>query len=120
MPPHGLNLKFASIIMLMRNMNIRLGFCNGNRLRVIRLHRHFIHACLLDGSKEIFIHRIPMTNTETGYPFKLTRLHFPVRLAYAVTINKSQGQTLDRVGIFLQHGVFDHGQLYVAYSRARS
>lgn len=61
-----------------------------------------------------------MTNTETGYPFKLKRLQFPVRLSYAVTINKAQGQTLDRVGIYLKQGVFDHGQLYVACSRARS
>ena len=62
-----------------------------------------------------------MTSTEeTGFGFKLKRLQHPLRLAYAMTINKAQGQTLDRVGIFLRKPVFDHGQLYVAFSRVRS
>ncbi|KAK1343257.1 hypothetical protein QTO34_016035 [Cnephaeus nilssonii] len=39
--------------------------------------------------------------------------------AFAMTINKSQGQTLDRVGIFLPEPIFRHGQLYVAFSRVR-
>jgi ATP-dependent exoDNAse (exonuclease V) alpha subunit len=47
-------------------------------------------------------------------------MQFPVLLAFAVTINKSQGQTFDRVGILLEEPVFSHGQLYVAFSRATS
>lgn len=43
-----------------------------------------------------------------------------IRLAYAMTFNKSQGQTLDKVGIYLRQPVFDHGQLYVSFSRVRS
>lgn len=45
---------------------------------------------------------------------------YPVRLAWAVTIHKSQGQTYDRVAINLGYGSFAHGQTYVALSRARS
>ena len=41
-----------------------------------------------------------------------------MRLAYAMTINKSQGQSLEVVGISLQNDVFTHGQLYVALSQA--
>lgn len=44
----------------------------------------------------------------------------PLRLAYAVTIHKAQGLTLDRVFIDFDRGMFAHGQAYVAFSRARS
>ncbi len=42
-----------------------------------------------------------------------------MRPAFAMTINKSQGQTFKHIGIFLRDSVFSHGQLYVALSRAR-
>jgi predicted DNA-binding transcriptional regulator YafY len=44
----------------------------------------------------------------------------PVRLAWAVTIHKAQGQTFDRVVIDFERTTFEHGQAYVALSRARS
>ena len=48
------------------------------------------------------------------------RKQFPLRSCYAMTINKSQGQTLSRVGLDLRDDVFCHGQLYVALSRTTS
>ncbi|KAK8946815.1 hypothetical protein KSP39_PZI007115 [Platanthera zijinensis] len=50
-------------------------------------------------------------------PFELIRKQFPVRLSFALTINKSQGQTIGNVGIYLPNHVFSHGQLYIALSR---
>lgn len=62
--------------------------------------------------------RIPLSTTEGELPFILTRKQFPIRLCFAMTINKVQGQSLDVVGVDLRIPVFTHGQLYVALSRA--
>ena len=50
-------------------------------------------------------------------PFTLRRRQFPVRLCFGMTANKSQGQTLDKVGIYMNADFFTHGQVYVALSR---
>jgi hypothetical protein len=61
---------------------------------------------------------IPTSTTEVSFQFK--RRQFPVRLAFALSINKSQGQSVRHVGLYLRFPVFAHGQLYVALSRATS
>ena len=67
-----------------------------------------------------FVPRCKLTSTEGELPFVLTRRQFPATPCFAMTIIKSQGQTLDRVGIFFRRPVFSHGQLYVAVSRPTS
>ncbi|GFS97862.1 ATP-dependent DNA helicase [Trichonephila clavipes] len=56
-----------------------------------------------------------MIPSDSTIPFK--RLQFPIRLAFAMSINKSQGQTMSICGLDLENPCFSHGQLYVACSR---
>lgn len=66
----------------------------------------------------VFIPRIPLIPSDYQIDFK--RLQFPVKLCYAMTINKAQGQTLKVAGVDLRNDCFSHGQLYVACSRVSS
>jgi len=79
---------------------------------------------ILTGSnagKRAFLPRIKLkTSASSGLPFVLSRKQFPVRLSFAITINKLQGQTIPSVGTYLPRHVFSHGQLYVALSRGVS
>ena len=66
----------------------------------------------------IFIPRIPLdSSSTTDLPFDFQRTRFPLHLAFTMTINKAQGQTLKHVGLCLAEPIFPHGQLYVAVSR---
>jgi hypothetical protein len=118
-PPHRLCIQVGSPIILLRNLSN--GLANGTRLMVKRLMDRAIEAEVLTGPREgetVFITRLTITPSDVdSLPFVLRRRQFPIRPAYAITINKAQGQTLECVGVYLPKDVFAHGQLYVGISR---
>ena len=96
--------------------------CNGTRLQVIDFSNHLLKCKVLTGDFRgniVFMNRITLFS-ENEYPFTFSRRQFPIKLAFAMTINEAQGQTFKKIGIDLRRDVFSHGQLYVALSRVRS
>lgn len=117
---HELILKIGAAIIVIRNINPPK-LCNGTKLIITGLKKNLIKCLIITGcakGETVFIPRIHMISTKLPFIFKRTQ--FPVKLAYALTINKCQGQTYETVGISLIDQCFAHGQLYVALSRAGS
>ena len=123
-PQHILTLKVGSIVMCLKNIGIHLGLCNGTRLKVLNLYQELIECEILYGrhrGKKYYVSRHRFAPDLKNLPLNaFERFQFPLKLAFAMTINKSQGQTFDRIAIYLPQPVFAHGQLYVAFSRVRN
>ncbi|XP_065658173.1 ATP-dependent DNA helicase pif1-like [Hydra vulgaris] len=98
MPPHCLKLKIGCVIMLLRNLDLKARLCNGTQMKVCALQYNYIDAEVLtgvSGGKRVFVPRIQLAPSDSNLLLVLKRRQFPVRLAYSMTINKSQGQTFD-------------------------
>ena len=115
-------LKVGSPVILLRNLDPGEGLCNGTRMVVLNVRKKVLQCRIISKDrrfrgKVVLIPRIRLSPNAETLPMPLKRLQFPVRLAFAMTINKSQEQLVEHMGINLQTSVFSHGQLYVAFSR---
>ncbi|XP_076032462.1 uncharacterized protein LOC143020185 [Oratosquilla oratoria] len=121
LPPHALKVKVGSVLMIIRNIYTPK-LCNGSRIMITNLKNNMLVGKILGGNyrgEQVIIPRITLEAQDTPVHFK--RKQFPVKLSYAMTINKSQGQTFERCGLLLDSvQCFAHGQLYVACSRVTS
>lgn len=125
LPIANLRLKIGCPIIILRNIDTKRGLCNGTRATILHMSNRLLEVKLLNGDhagESALIPRITLSPNLTGHDsvVKLNRRQFPVQLALAMTVNKAQGQTVQRIGIDLRKSVFAHGQLYVALTRVTS
>ena len=123
LPPHKLRLRVGAVIIVLRNLDKDRGICNGCRCLVLKISTRLLDVRILTGRSKgdrYLLPRIPFRSGTSEFPFVLRRRQFPVRLAWAMSIHKAQGQTLAQCGVLLPEPVFAHGQLYVCASRASS
>ena len=112
LPNHKMTLKVGLPIMLLRNLNQNEGLCNGIRLIITKLAAWVIEAKIITGTNIgtcVFIPRITLFPSDSKLPFVLKRRQFSISVCFAMTINKSQGQSLKHVGVYLPKPVFNHG-----------
>ncbi|XP_073222581.1 uncharacterized protein [Cicer arietinum] len=123
LPNHKIKLKVGTPIILLRNLDQPEGLCNGTRLIVTKLGNHVLQAKIIYGKhigNLIYIPRLSMSPSQSLWPFMLIRHQFQIVVSYVMTINKSQGLSLDYVGLYLPRLVFSHAQIFVALSRVKS
>uniref|UniRef100_A0A914H714 ATP-dependent DNA helicase n=1 Tax=Globodera rostochiensis TaxID=31243 RepID=A0A914H714_GLORO len=128
LPEHHLRVKVGAVMMIITNISLEEGLCNGTRVQIVELFTHIIRCRILTGTHRGNTHDLHVARFLFGGDprapheglLRCERIQFPLRPGSVMTINKAQGQTLSHVGILLdQSQCFSHGQLYVALSRVR-
>ena len=124
MPPHKITLREGAIIFITRNLSrSQSALCNGTRLQVIKITPDLLTCKRLHAPQKgniVHVSKIRFSFRPSGRQngAAFDRIQFPVRLAYAMSTNKSQGQTLGVVGFDSRiRQCFSHGQCNVALTR---
>jgi len=121
LPSALLCLKVGCLVILLRNLDPE-GLGNRTRMVVLNVRKKVLQYRIISKYKRfrekiILILGIRLSSNTDILSVPLKRLLFPVRLIFAMTINKSQEQLVEHMGINLQILVFFHGQLYIMFSR---
>ena len=118
---HELHLKVGAPVILLRNFDVKAGHCNGTRYIVKEIRKYSLELEKLDTNGDendiLQLPRICMNKEFDDMPLTMKRLQFPIKLAFAVTFHRSQGQSVEHCGILLPKDIWTHGQIYVAFSR---
>ena len=114
----ALELKIGAVVMCTANIDMENGICNGSQGIIIDVIGRENHPVVK------FVNGVTMTMSKhewqsSDYPMFTVR-QYPLRLAWALTIHKIQGATLERAEIDVGGGIFEYGQTYVAMSRVKS
>lgn len=127
-----ITLKQGAQVMFVKNDNVKREYVNGSIGKIIELSEDRILVSLEDMSDkqtlvevekqkwEVLHYRVSVDGDKIETETVGTFQQYPLRLAWAITIHKSQGKTFDRVYIDLGTGAFETGQTYVALSRCRT
>lgn len=115
--PERLELKVGARVMLLRNLDVAQGLANGSCGTIAHLTKCSIRVDFDNGVSRA-IEREEFEYIRAGLT-RIMREQFPIRLAYGITIHKSQGMTYDQLMVDFGR-IFDYGQAYVALSRTRS
>jgi len=95
LPNHKLRLMVAVPVMLLRNIDQRLGLCNGTRLIITIMGKYVLEGNVISGSnigEKVFIPRPSLTPSNVRIPFKVQRKQLPIVVSFPMTVNKSQGR----------------------------
>ncbi|PNX74150.1 ATP-dependent DNA helicase PIF1, partial [Trifolium pratense] len=104
LPNHSLILKIGVPVMLLRNVDVSAGLCNGTRLTVTYLGESVIGARIVTGKyvgNVVYLARMRLFPSDANVSISFQRRQFPLCVCFAMSINKSQGQTLGHVGLYL-------------------
>ena len=112
------NLKVGAQVMLLINLNQEAGLVNGSRGVVTDFNEEGLPLVLFASSDSSVLIKLHSWKAEGDV--NIEREQIPLRLAYALTIHKAQGASLDSVFIDIGESTFEYGQAYVALSRVRS
>ncbi|XP_010507402.1 PREDICTED: uncharacterized protein LOC104784018 [Camelina sativa] len=122
LPQQVLRLKVGAPVMLLADIDPSRGLSTGVRLQITKVGDSLLTVKFttpMDYYAEFLIPKTHMFAAES-FPVSLRRTQYPLTLAFAMTIDKSRGQTFSKVGLYLPSRVLRDGHRYLAISKVKA